>query len=183
MRPPHRPRRVRVVGTSGAGKTTLAARAGARLGLPLLEVDAVVHREGWRTATQMELDEALAAFLGSPAAAGGWVMDGNYWSRLSAVTDTADTVVWLDYPRRLVMARLLRRTLGRVLTRRTLWNGNRERVRNLLRREPLDNILVWAWTQHAGYRERYTALAAADGERTWVRLRRPRDARRWLAGL
>ncbi len=180
--------RVRVVGNSGAGKTTLARRLADLLGVPMLEVDRIVHLEGWRTATQEEFDAGLVSFWSSPEAAHGWVVDGSYVTRLAAVHDATDTVVWLDYPRWLVMGRLLRRTLARRVLRRRLWNGNRERWRMLLSREPMENILVWAWTEHGAYRERYTAASAADAadpavDRRWVRLRSTRQARAWLRSL
>lgn len=187
--------RVRVVGNSGAGKTRLARAIAERLDVPLLEVDEIVHLEGWRTATQDEFDAGLEGFLVSQAAARGWVVDGNYATRLAAVTDTADTVVWLDYPRWLVMGRLIRRTLGRLLRRTRLWNGNRERWRTLASRDPMRNILRWTWTQHDTYRRRYTDLssaaeAGADAPSTtdappqrWVRLRDPRQAEAWLRTL
>jgi adenylate kinase family enzyme len=38
----------------------------------------------------------------------------------------ADTVIWLDLPRRTVMWRVLRRSAVRAITRRELWNGNRD---------------------------------------------------------
>jgi hypothetical protein len=44
----------------------------------------------------------------------------------------ADTVIWLDPPRRTVMRRVIWRTIRRVAGRAELWNGNRERWRNLL---------------------------------------------------
>ena len=40
-------RRVWIVGNSGTGKTHLARRVSARLGLPHLELDALNHRPGW----------------------------------------------------------------------------------------------------------------------------------------
>ncbi len=52
------------------------------------------------------------------------------------------------------------------------------RLGNLLRRAPEENIVLWAWTQHDAYRERYAALAAS-GLRV-VRLTTPPAARRWL---
>ncbi|WP_245993300.1 hypothetical protein [Xylanimonas allomyrinae] len=79
------------------------------------------------------------------------------------------------------MRRVIRRTLARGITRRELWHGNRERLANLLSRDPEQNIVRWAWTEHARYRARYAALAATDPR--VVRLRSPREARRWLRSL
>ena len=173
-----------VLGTSGAGKSRLAADIAARLDVPWIELDAMVHRAGWQQAPldelRTELRDRLAA---SEAAHGGWVTDGNYRSMVSPVlAERADTYVWLDYPRPLVMRRLLRRTLGRLILRRELWNGNREHWSNLVRRDPDLNILVWAWTTHASTRAKLEA-EAAQSTAPWVRLRTPREADRWLASL
>lgn len=92
-----------------------------------------------------------------------------------------DTYVWLDYPRRVVFPRVVRRTLGRVLLRRELWNGNRESWTSLLRPDRRQNILLWSWTQHHGYRRYYEDASTADRQASWVRLRTPREAERWLS--
>ena len=173
-------RRICVVGNSGAGKTTLARRVARRLGVPHVELDALNHRAGWTEAPVEELRAELSALL--DAAVDGWVVDGNYRRRVGDLLQP-DTYVWLDYPRPLVMARVLRRTVGRGLLRRELWNGNRERLSSLVRRAPEDNIVLWAWTRHEAYRRDYAAASAADGDAAWVRLRSPHDAERWLAGL
>ena len=52
------------------------------------------------------------------------VVDGPVWQR-------ADTVVWLDLPRRIVMRQVVSRTFRRSILREELWNGNREPLRNL----------------------------------------------------
>ncbi len=169
-----------VVGNSGAGKTHLARRLAQRLGLPRIELDALHHRPGWTPAPTQELRAELGALL--DAAADGWVVDGNY-RRLVGDLLQPDTYVWLDYPKSVVMSRVVRRTLGRGLLRRELWNGNRERLSSMLRREPEDNIVLWSWTRHERYRRDYEAKSAGDREATWVRLRSPREAERWLAAL
>ena len=91
--------------------------------------------------------------------------------------DDADAVVWLDHPRRVVMARVVRRTLWRGLIRQELWHGNRESLADLRHREPEQNIVRWAWTTHPRVTERYAAQA--DDPRM-VRLRGPRAAEAWL---
>jgi len=73
----------------------------------------------------------------------------------------ADTVIVLDLPRSLVMRRVARRTLGRLLLRRELWNGNREPWSNVLSVDPQRSILAWAWTRHHTYQERF-AQAQVD---------------------
>ena len=62
-----------------------------------------------------------------------WVIDGSYRSKLGdLVLEGADTVVWLDLPRRVWLPRLVARTVRRVLTGEELWNGNHESLRNAL---------------------------------------------------
>lgn len=46
------PSRVLVAGTSGAGKTTLAAAIGASLNLPHIEIDGLFHGPNWTPRTQ-----------------------------------------------------------------------------------------------------------------------------------
>lgn len=62
--------------------------------------------------------------------------------------------------------------------------GNRESWRSLVRREPEQNIVIWAWTAHPTYVRRFLPQwesHRAPGSRPlWVRLRSPRETRRWL---
>jgi len=55
----------------------------------------------------------------------GWVVDGNYDSKLGTVVlARAELVVWLDLAPHTKLARLARRTAGRILRQETIWNGN-----------------------------------------------------------
>ena len=172
-------RRISVVGNSGSGKSTLARKLAAVLGVPHLELDSVYHQPGWEPLPADEFRRVIAA----RAAGDGWVIDGNYSAVRPAVWARADTVVWLDPPRRTVMRQVILRTVRRAVTRQELWNGNREPVSNFLSWVPEENIISWAWHSHAKYRNRYAAAVAepANAHLTFVRLGGRRDAARFLA--
>jgi len=170
---------VRVIGDSGAGKTTFAAQAADRLGLPHVELDEVFWSSGWRNRPVPEALRLLSDLLDGPGA-DGWVVDGN-WRQANDLLDGADVIVWLDFSRAVVMRRVIWRTVSRGITRRPLWHGNRERLSNIFRRDPDRNIIVWAWQSHAKYRRRYGDWAAADPR--VLRLATPSQARRWLRAL
>ncbi len=162
-------RTIRIVGCPGSGKSTLARELARRLRVEHIELDAHFHLAGW-TPNPNFREEVRARMQECPD---GWVMDGNYRATLEEVgIDEADTIVWLDLPRRAVMRQLVVRTLDRGIRRLELWNGNRERIANVFHPDRDKNILLWAWTQYPDYRRTYER----DFQTTWrdkatVRLR------------
>jgi adenylate kinase family enzyme len=170
-----------VVGNSGSGKSRLAKSLAERLGAPYVELDAIFHQPGWQPLPANEFRVRVDRLTSSDR----WVVDGNYSVVREAVWQRADTVVWLDLPRRTVMRQIVWRTIRRAALRLELWNGNRERWSNLLSRDPNESIIMWAWSRHSTYRERF---AAASADPRWahlrfVRIRSRRDAGRLLAEL
>lgn len=150
--------RVVVVGPSGSGKTTTARAVARSLGVPHLEMDSVMHAGDWNATPDDEFQRILREFAGQER----WVMDGNYTSHgaREAVWPRADTIVWLDVPKRLVMSRVIRRTLRRTLTQEELWDGVREPLTNLYSRDPYRNIILWSWTRYDHVRQKYeTAMS------------------------
>src|SRR5207245_11004359 len=109
--------------------------------------------------------------------ASGWVADGNYGRVRDIIWDRADTVVWLDPPRRRVMRQVIWRTLRRTATRQELWNGNREPLGNLFRLNPEDSVMAWAWSRHDVCRQRYLDAQAdpANARLRFVRLATPAE--------
>ncbi len=176
--------RIRIVGTSGSGKSVLADRVAARTGFARLDLDAVFWDAGWRMRDLAEAHRLVREFV--DAHPDGWVADGNWTSRLGGMIDPgahggADTVVWLDLPRSRVMRQIVARTLRRGILRQELWHGNRERLGNMLRRDPERNIVLWAWTNHPVTRRRMLARIAAGED--IVRLRGRSEIEQWLASL
>ncbi|MBM6595726.1 P-loop NTPase family protein [Microvirga pudoricolor] len=105
--------RVLVIGSPGAGKSTLARRIGDALGLPVTHLD----REYWRPGWVEPAKAAWAERVNRLAEGNAWVIEGNYTSTLQIRIARATTVIWLDIARWRCMLRVVRRLVlnwGRV---------------------------------------------------------------------
>jgi adenylate kinase family enzyme len=149
-------RRISMVGVSGSGKSTVGKELARRLAVPYVELDAIFHQPGWAPLPAEQFRRRVIAL----ASGDGWVIDGNYSAVLPLVWERADTVVWLDLPRRTVMRRIVWRTVRRAAARTELWNGNRERWRNLFTWDEQQSVISWAWHHYPVYRQRYAAAAS-----------------------
>ena len=165
-----------VIGTSGSGKSTVGAELARRLGVPHVELDALSWEPNWT----MAAPEVLRRRVQDAVAGDAWVVDGNYSATRDLVWPRADTVVWLDLPRRVVMSRVISRTIRRLVTREVLWNGNRESLRTALSR---DSIILWAWTTYGRRRHDYPRLAAGYPHLAFVHLRSAQEVRRFLEAV
>jgi len=164
-------RRVLVIGSPGAGKSTLATAIADRTGLPLVHLDRLHWRRGWVEVDRADWEPEVARL----AAGEKWVIDGNYGGTLALRLARADTVLWLDYPVWLCLWRVVRRAIRfRGRTRPDMAEGCPERL----------NWEFLVYTARFPWRGRGGILAALPGfAGTLVRLRRPTDAARFLAGL
>jgi adenylate kinase family enzyme len=174
-------RRISVVGVSGSGKTTLGHRLADALDVPFVELDSIFHQAGWTDLTTGEFRDRVADVIERD----DWVVDGNYRAVLDLVWERADTVLWLDLPRRVIMRRVLARTIRRALTGEELWNGNREPLTNFYRWDPERNVIRWAWVKYPEYVAAYSRVMddpPVPGLR-FIRLASDRDARELVRSL
>jgi adenylate kinase family enzyme len=168
--------RIAIVGSTGAGKTTLARELASRLGLRHIELDALHWEPNWVEAPDDVFRERLVAAVSND----GWVADGNYHHVRDILWSRADTLVWLDYSFPTVAWRLLRRTFRRGLAGEELWNGNRERLwTHFVTR---DSLFLWLLKTHWLRQRQFTALVRQPeyAHLHVVRLRAPAATRAWL---
>ena len=173
--------RVSVVGVPGSGKTTVGRSLSRAMGVPFIELDGLFHEPGWAEPPAEEFRARVADEIEVDA----WVVDGNYHVVQEGIWERADTVVWLDLPRAVIMRRVVVRTLRRALTREELWNGNREPLTNFYRWNPEYNIIRWAWVKYPEYIRRYGSAMEASRRRSdieWIRLSSDNDVVGFLKG-
>jgi adenylate kinase family enzyme len=102
--------RILVLGSPGAGKSTLATALAERTGLPLHHLDQLYWQPGWIEPDPVEWRATLDHVLDQSR----WIIDGNYGGTLGARLARADTVIDLDLP----AWRCLARVIGRVRAHR-----------------------------------------------------------------
>lgn len=160
-------KRVLVIGPCGSGKSTLARDLAPRMGLPLVHMDQLGWQAGWVETEKAELNARLANIVAKDQ----WLIEGNYGSTLAPRLARADTVIYLDFPIRLCLWRLVKLILThRGRSRPDMPEGCPERF---------DAAFFWyVITWNSGPRVRTEArLAGYQGN--LVRLRSPRALAQW----
>ena len=116
--------RVLIIGSPGAGKSTLSREVARRTGLPLHHLDRLYWKPGWVETDEQAWRDAVAGLVAGPR----WIIDGNYGGTLKLRLARADTVIDLDLPAWLCVAGILWRLIGsQAAARPDMAEGCRER--------------------------------------------------------
>jgi len=169
--------RVVVVGTSCAGKTTLARRLADILASEHVELDSIYWGPGWTP--RPDFIQTVLAIAQRPR----WVIDGNYSAVRDVIWRRSSAIVWLDYSFARVFSQALRRTARRIITRERLYAGNRETVRNALLAR--DGIPWWVIRTHGKRRRDFPELLRRPDYRhaAVIQLDRPAAAEAFLLAV
>lgn len=162
--------RVLVIGSGGAGKTTLSSALAEATGLPVVHLDAHFWRPGWIQPSSEEWAEQVDRLIAQPR----WIMDGNYGGTMARRLEACDTAIFLDRPRLLCVWRVVKRRLRyHGVARPDLPPGCPEQL-NM-------EFVRWIWSYPG--RKRPTilrALADLRDDQRAVILRTGADVRRFL---
>lgn len=164
--------KIAIVGSAGAGKSTLARKLGAILDIPVTHLDVLFWRPGWVEPPR----EEWAALQRKLVRGERWILDGNYGGTIDLRLDAADTVVFLDLPRSICIWRVLKRRMQYARRRPDLAPGCPESIDW--------PFLQWIWSYPRQRRPQMLArFARLDETVTVVVLRSQREIQRWLDNL
>src|SRR5690349_18913828 len=98
-------KRVVVIGSGGSGKSTFSRELGRATGIPVIHLDREFWRPGWEETPKDEWNALVAELLAGES----WIMDGNFGGTREMRMQAADTIIFLDLPRRVCLYRILKR--------------------------------------------------------------------------
>jgi adenylate kinase family enzyme len=87
-------KKVVIIGSGGAGKSTLARKLSEITGIEIYHLDKLFWQPGWVSITREELADKIKAIIPRDS----WIIDGNYSGTMEMRLEAADTIIYLDFP-------------------------------------------------------------------------------------
>lgn len=100
-------KKVLVIGSCGAGKSTFAKRLHLATGLNLIHLDSIYHLPNWEEPPDEEWLVKVQELVKNDE----WIIDGNFGSTMKLRMKHCDTIIWLDFPRTVCIWRIIKRVL------------------------------------------------------------------------
>ncbi len=166
-------KRILVIGSSGAGKSTYAVALGRLLKLPVIHLDKEFWQPGWVQMSREDWREKARELVRRDS----WVMDGTYDNSLDIRLPRADTVIFLDYPRRICLWHAVRRIAA-----------NHGQVRSDMAEgcpEKIDwSFIKWIWNYRRDrYPVIYDSLEKYFSHGNLIVFKKPSEAEKYLQKL
>lgn len=166
-------KKILIIGSGGAGKSTLAQRLGKTTGIEVVHLDKLHWKPNWTPPPKDEWRKTVEEALKKES----WIMDGNFGGTMELRLAACDTVIFLDFPRALCLYRALKRALKYYKkTRPDMGDGCNEKIDF--------EFLHWIWTFPMRTKpEIEKRLKRFENGKTVVRLRSPRETEDFLMNL
>lgn len=162
-------KRVVVIGSGGAGKSTFSRRLGGITGIEVIHLDGLYWRPNWEKTPVDEWERTVAGLVEGES----WIMDGNFGGTRKMRIAAADTVIFLDVPRLRCIYRVLKRALKfRSKSRPDMASGCNEKIDA--------EFIGWIWNYPSRARSRIFSEVEQFPEKDFVILKSDRDTEDFL---
>ena len=122
----HGMKKILVIGSGGAGKSTFSRHLGKILNIEVIHLDTLYWNPGWIETPKPVWRNMVEELIDKDS----WIIDGNYSGTLDIRVDACDTVIFLDIARLTCLWRVMKRVmLYRNGRRPDMTEGCRERLR------------------------------------------------------
>lgn len=163
-------RRIILIGSGGAGKSTLARKLGDKLKLDVYHLDSLFWKQNWVGVPRDEQIRVQNELVQKEE----WIIDGNYGGTMDIRLNAADTIIFLDLPRTTCVYRAFKRMWQhRGKTRPDMGEGCVER---------LDfDFLKWIWNYPKTKRpEILKRLDRLSTNKKVIILRSPKEVKQFI---
>jgi adenylate kinase family enzyme len=166
-------KRVLIIGSGGAGKSTFARRLSEKTGLEVIHLDVLYWKPNWVESGKDEWQKTIEEVIKRDS----WIMDGNFSGTLNVRIPAADTVIFLDFPRLVCVYRIFKRLmLYRKGTRPDMAEGCGEKFDW--------EFTKFVWNYKTRSKPKVEALLKRfENEKTIVRLKSKSEVEKFLSNI
>ena len=100
-------KRIIVIGSCGAGKSTFSKKLQKILKLPLIHLDTYYHKPNWEEPEKEDWEKTVKRLANQKE----WIMDGNFSDSFDIRIPRSDTIIYLDYSSIRCCLRVLKRNI------------------------------------------------------------------------
>ena len=164
-----------ILGSSCSGKTTLGKRLAKINHAKPIDLDDLNWLPGWKSRSTVEMIAKLENEIWGEKK---WIISGNYRDTHSLTMPKATCVIWLDFRLRLVLWRMLKRTIKRIVTKEEICNGNRETIYGTFFDK--DNLFSYTIHTYKKRKEQFSVLGELYPHLTIYRIYSPKKLEEFI---
>lgn len=166
-------KKIVIIGSGGAGKSTLAIQLGEILNIPVLHLDKLYWQAGWIEPSSDDWERRVEELLKAES----WVMDGNFGGTMEMRLAACDTAIFMDFPRMICLYRVIKRRLKyRNTNRPDMTEGCNEKI-------DLE-FLDWVWNYRKIKKPKVEKiLQKFESEKTIIRLKSPKEVEEFISSV
>lgn len=165
--------KIMIIGSGGAGKSTLAREVSKQLAIPVYHLDALLWEPNWNQVARDKQRIIQENIVQNEE----WIVDGNYGGTMAIRLQAADTIIFMDIHRIICVYRAMKRAFQyRNKTRPDMVEGNNERIDF--------NFYRWIWNYPKDKRpEILRRLNELKRDKKVIVLSSPKEVREFISKL